>query len=109
MVTSLVERSRGEVWWFEPPDTPRRPFIILTRTAAIPYLNRLVAAPLSRTIRGIPTEVALDPADGVPAECAVQLDNLTRLPPTYLSERITKLSPTRMLQICRAARIAIDC
>lgn len=108
-MTSTVERARGEVWWFEPPDLSRRPFVILTRTAAIPYLNRLLAAPLTRTIRGIPTEVALDPSDGVPVDCVVQLDNLTRLPPTYLSDRLTTLSPTRMLQICRAARIAIDC
>lgn len=109
MVTATLERMRGEVWWFEPPDTPRRPFLILTRTAVIPFLNHLLAAPLTRTRRDIPTEVSLDASDGVPVECVVQLDNLTRLPPAYLTERLTTLSATRMLQICRAARIAIDC
>lgn len=108
-MTGSAEHARGEVWWFEPPDEPRRPFVILTRTTVLPYLSHVVAAPLTRTERDIPTEVALHPDDGVPVECVVQLDNLTRLSPAFLSERLTTLSPTRMLQICRAARIAIDC
>ena len=109
MVTSATERALGDVWWFEPPNSTRRPYVILTRTAAIPYLNRLTAAPLTRTIRDIPTEVPLEASDGVPVECVIQLDNITRLPSAYLTEHITKLGTDRMAQVCRAARIAIDC
>lgn len=50
---------RGEIWWAEVPDTGRRPFLVLTREAAIPVLHSVVAAPVTRAIRGIPTELAL--------------------------------------------------
>ena len=50
--------NRGEVWWAEHPDAGRRPYLVLTRQAAIPVLNRVLAVPATRTVRGIPTEVA---------------------------------------------------
>jgi mRNA interferase MazF len=53
--------KRGEVWWYEDPRARRRPFLILTREAAIPVLNQVLAVPATRTIRAIPTEVPLGP------------------------------------------------
>ena len=71
---------RGEVWWGEIEDLGRRPFLIMTRPSAIPVLNHLVAAPVTRTIRGIPTELRLGPDDGMPAECAASFDNIRVVP-----------------------------
>src|SRR4051812_117401 len=68
--------ARGEIWWHEAPDESRRPYLVLTRDAGIPVLNQLLAVPVTRTIRGIPTEVRLDEVDGLPAECVLTLDNL---------------------------------
>ena len=60
--------NRGEVWWVEHPDVGRRPACVLTRDAAIPVLRAVLVAPATRTVRGIPTEVALGPDDGMPEE-----------------------------------------
>jgi mRNA interferase MazF len=69
----------------------------------------VVVALVTRTIRGIDTEVQLGPADGMPVECAVSLDNLRTLPKALLTEPITKLDPERMNAICRALARATGC
>ncbi len=101
--------KRGEVWWGELPDVGRRPFLVMTRDAAIPVLTTLLAAPITRTIRGIPTEVRLAEEDGMPAECAVSLDNLRVVPKSHLVKRQCALSPERRLEACGALRTAVDC
>ena len=101
--------ARGEVWWYEHPEEGRRPFLILTRDEAIPYLNQVLGAPVTRTIRGIPTEVALDRADGMPAECALTLDNVGPIRPSLCTERITTLSDERMDEACKALGRATSC
>ncbi len=101
--------KRGDVWWFEPPNLKPRPIVLLTRDEVIPHLNQLIAAPITRVIRSIPTEVDLDRDDGMPTECVVSLDNLISVRPAFLTDRITALSPTRMAQICRALRHAVAC
>src|SRR5207244_9245567 len=60
--------NRGEVWWGEIRDVGRRPFLVMTRNAAIPVLNSVLAAPVTRTVRGLPTELVLGPEDGMPVE-----------------------------------------
>ena len=101
--------SRGDVAWFEPPELSRRPVLVLTRDAVTPYLSQLVAAPLTRTIRDIPTEVHLDEADGVPVECVVSLDNMFSVRPAFLTEHVTSLGPARMAEVCAALRRAVGC
>ena len=101
--------NRGDIAWFEPPELSRRPVLVLTRDPVIPYLNHLVAAPLTRIIRDIPTEVHLDVADGVPVECVVSLDNVFSVRPAFLSEHITSLGPARMAEVCVALRRAVGC
>lgn len=100
---------RGEVWWGELPDVGRRPFLVMTRDAAIPVLKTVIAAPITRTIRGIPTELRLGPEDGMPTECAASLDNLRVISKSHLVGRECILSPARMLEACGALRIAVDC
>ncbi len=101
--------GRGEVWWGEIEDIGRRPFLILTRPSAIPVLNHLVTAPISRTIRNIPSELTLGPDDGMPTECAASFDNLRLVPKALLVERICTLGPDRLAQACAALRTALAC
>jgi mRNA interferase MazF len=101
--------TRGEVWWAEHPEAGRRPFLVLTREAAIPALQRIVAVPATRTIRGIPTEVVLDVDDGMPQRCALSFDNVTTVPKSLLTERICRLGIDRLTEACRALRIATGC
>lgn len=100
--------NRGEIWWAEVPNLKRRPFLILTRDAAISVVNRVLVAPLTTTIRRIPTEVELGPADGVQA-CVVSLDNIECLPKWALVKHLTTLNDHRLRQVCEAFSLAVDC
>jgi mRNA interferase MazF len=100
---------RGEVWWGSYTDAGRRPFLVLTRNAAIPVLNAIVVAQLTSTIRGIPTEVLLEPSDGVPRRCVVNLDSVRRVPKDGLTERICTLSNQHMAHVCTALNLALGC
>ena len=101
--------ARGEIWWYEAPDAGRRPYLILTRQAAIEVLTQVLAVPATTVIRNIPTEVLLDEDDGVPRACALSFDNVTLIRPSLCTERITTLGAERMAQACVALRIAVDC
>jgi mRNA interferase MazF len=101
--------ARGEVWWHESPDEQRRPYLVLTRDEGIPLLNQLLAVPATRTIRGIPTEVQLDVADGMPAECVLTLDNLRVVRKRMLTGYVTTLGPAKLAQVCAALAFATAC
>jgi mRNA interferase MazF len=105
----VSEPRRGEVWWGEIEDVGRRPFLVMTRSAAIPVLHNVLAVPVTRTIRGIPTEMPLSPEDGMPTDCAASFDNLRVVPKAYLVDRLTSLSSPRLAEACRALRAAVDC
>ena len=100
---------RGEIWWGEIEGYGRRPFLIVTRDAAIPVLTGLVCAPLTRRVRSIPSELPLETDDGVPEPCAASFDNLRVIPKSHLTERIAQLSPSKMYEMCRALQVAVDC
>ncbi len=101
--------NRGEVWWAESPSQKRRPYLVLSRERAIPVLSAVVGVPATRTIRGIPTEVRLDEDDGMPADCALNFDNLATIPKAWLVERICRLGPQRLHEACRALEVATGC
>lgn len=101
--------NRGEVWWLDHPQAGRRPACILTRQAAIPVLNALLVVPATRTVRGIATEVPLGPEDGMKDECVLNFDNLGVVPKALLSERITRLGPAKLTELCGALEIAAGC
>ena len=105
----VSEPRRGEVWWGEIDDVGRRPFLVMTRSATIPVLSNVLAAPLTRTVRGIPTEVRLGVEDGMPTDCAASFDNLRVVPKAYLVDRVCSLDSIRMVEACRALRAAVDC
>jgi len=101
--------TRGEVWWGEQPEAGRRPYLVLTRDAAIPVLERVVVVPATRTTRGIPTEVRLTEEDGMPAPCVVTLDDVMTISKALLTERVCLLRVDRMHEVCRALRITTGC
>lgn len=100
---------RGEIWWVELPERQRRPYLVLSRDAAIEVLTAIVAAALTTTIRDLPTELVLDVEDGVPRRSAVSFDNVETLPKWAFVERVTRLEEARALQVCTALRTALDC
>ena len=100
---------RGEVWWVDmPPPAGRRPALLLSRHAAYRVRTAITVAPITRTIRNIPVEVALDHSDGMPARCVVNLDDLTTLPKILIKQRMTALSAEKMEQVNQAIRFALD-
>jgi mRNA interferase MazF len=101
--------NRGEVWWVDDPATGRRPFLVLTRQAVIPVVNKVMGVPATRRIRGIPSEVPLSTDDGMPADCVLNFDNLTLLRKGWFVEPICQLAPVRMVQACRALAVAMGC
>jgi mRNA interferase MazF len=101
--------NRGDICWFDFPDEGRRPALVLTRSEAIPVLQRVLVAPVTRTIRGIPTELRLDQADGMPHECVVSFDNVRQVSRLLLSDPITSLAGKRMDEVCQALAIATGC
>lgn len=102
--------ARGELWWCELADIGRRPVVVLSRDAAIPRLRRTLVGPCTTTIRGIPSEVLLEPGDDpVPLTSVVNLDSIESVSLATLVERLGRLSDERMLQICNALEIAVGC
>ncbi len=102
--------ARGELWWCELPDVGRRPVVVLSRDAAIPRLRRALIAPCTTTIRGLPSEVVLDPGDDpVPRRSGVNLDSVESVSIGALVERLGRLSDERMRQVCAALDVAVDC
>ena len=100
--------ERGEICWykFKSPDK-HRPVVILTRNSAINYLGKITIAPITSTIRSIPTEVVLDEKDGMKNICAVNLDHIQTVSKSRIGAFITKLSASRMLQINSAIAFAL--
>lgn len=107
-MTSLPRR--GEVWWSELPDIGRRPVVVLSRDAAIPRLRRALIGPCTTTIRGLQSEVVLEPGDDpIPRRSAVNLDSVESISIAVLLERLGTLSGERMRDICAALAVAVDC
>ena len=104
----MVTPRQGEIWWSDGREK-RRPVLVVTRTDVIPVLDWIVVAPLTRTIRGIATEVELDERDGLREACVASFDNLIRTPARSLTTRIADSSPARRAQICRALSALADC
>ena len=99
--------NQGDVYWhkFKEPDK-RRPVLILTRNSAISFLTALSVAPITNTIRDIPSEVVLTPAEGLLAECAANMDNIQTVPKARIQGFIAHLSPKRMRDVRRAIQFA---
>ena len=107
MVANL---SRGDVRLcrFPPPDKPR-PVLVLTRDSAIRHLATVTVAPITSTVRDVPSQVVLDIDDGMKGRCAVNLHNAVTLTQTRLGRRVGNLNALRMEEVCAALRFALGC
>lgn len=84
--------------------------VVLSREVAIPRLRRAIVGPCTTTIRGLPSEVVLDPGeDPVPRRSAVNLDSVESVSVALLVERIGRLSDERMREVCAALAVALAC
>ena len=102
--------ARGEVWWCELAGIGRRPVVVLSRDAAIPRLRRALVAPCTTTIRGLASEVVLDPGDDpIPKRSSVNLDSVESASNAVLVDRLGRLSDARMREVCAALEVAVDC
>lgn len=102
--------ARGDVRLvsFNPPDKSR-PVVVLTRDSAIRYLATVTVAPITSTIRGVPSEVVLNTEDGMKAPCAVNLHNAVTISQERLGKRVAKLSSARLDEICAALAFSLGC
>ena len=100
--------NRGDICWytFKTPDK-KRPVLIMTRESVIPVLNSVTIAPITSTIRSIPTELVLTEEDGLPATCAANFDNLQTVPKGNIGDCITRLTAKRMKEAAAAASFAL--
>jgi mRNA interferase MazF len=102
--------ARGEVWWCEMAEIGRRPVVVLSRDAVIPRHRRVLVAPCTTTIRGLASEVVLEPGDDpVPLRSAVNLDSIESVSVDILAERLGRLADSRVREICAALAVAVDC
>ena len=101
--------KRGEVRWykFQPPDK-KRPVLILTRDSVLGYLGEVTIAPLTSTIRDIPSEVLLTRHDGVRKDCAVNCDHIQTVSKGKVGALVTTLAPEKLVQVRDAIRFALD-
>ena len=102
--------ARGDVrlYSFASPDK-RRPVLVLTRDSAIAYLSTVTVAPISSSIRGVPSEAPLEVEDGMKAPCVVNLHNAVTVSQDRLGKRIAHLNSHRMSQVCAALRFSLGC
>ena len=102
--------ARGDIrlYRFPPPDKSR-PVLVLTRGSAIGYLSRITIAPITSTIRGVPSEVVVGPDDGVKQPCAINLHNLITVSKAGVGRRVAQLGDERMRDVCRALAFALEC
>ena len=100
--------KRGEVRWYKcaRPDK-NRPVVILTRDSALDFLGEVTIAPITSTIRDIPTEVLLTKEDGMPRDCAVNLDHIQTVSKGKIGSLITTLSSTKMSELRSALLFAL--
>ena len=100
--------KRGEVRWykFSKPDK-RRPVVILTRDSALEFLGEVTVAPVTSTIRDIPSEVLLTEADGMPKSCAVNLDHIQTVAKAKIGPLITSVNARKMSELRAACLFAL--
>ena len=100
--------KRGEIRWYKfPKPDKKRPVLILTRDSALEFLGEVTVAPLTSTVRSIPSEVFLSKSDGMQKDCAVNLDHIQTVSKGRIGSLITVLSPKKMIELCSALFFAL--
>ena len=101
--------NRGEIRWykFKPPDK-KRPVLILTRNSVIPYLAEVSIAPITTTVRNIPSEVQLSVLDGMPLDCVINFDHIQTVAKGKIGSKITFLPQEKLKQVGKAISFALE-
>jgi len=102
--------ARGEVRLYKfPRPHKQRPVVVLTRESAIAYLSSVTVAPVTSTVRGVPSEVLLSESDGMKDVCVVNLHDIVTVSKAHLGRRVGLLSADRLQEICGAIGFALGC
>ncbi len=101
--------ARGDVWWGEAPDQKGRPYLVVSRDVANRVMQRVLVAPVTTRVRGVPSELDLGAGEGLPHPSVASFDNLRPFPKAMLVRRLGGLAPSRGADICAAARATLDC
>ena len=106
----MVKPRRGEIWQyrFAAPDK-RRPVVILTRREVLPLLRTAIVAPITSTIRGLPSEVIVGIEEGLKHDSAINLDHVQTVEQRSLHSFVGTLSEAQMRRVCRALALATGC
>jgi mRNA interferase MazF len=96
------------VWWGQSPDEKGRPYLVVSRNAANNVMQRVLVAPVTLRIRGLPSELALGVDEGLPVESVASFDNLQPFSKALLVRRLGALGP-RLHEICSVAGATLDC
>ena len=101
--------KRGEIWWVRfPAPIGRRPAVLVARNQAYRVRAAVTVVPLTHTVRGIPVEVPLGPADGMRRSSVANADDITTVPKTRIDQYMTVLSPEKSEALAAAIRFALD-
>lgn len=101
--------AQAELWLMETPNQKRRPVLVVSRDDVIPVLNNVIVAPVTSTIREIPTCVPVGPEEGIDHESVATFDSLTAVPKSVLTRRLGALGAGGRRQICQALDAVADC
>lgn len=107
-MAGTIERGEIRLYRFPRPDK-QRPVVVLTRNSAIGYLSAVTVAPITSTVRGVPSEVQLTEKDGMKDTCAINLHNVVTVSKDHLGRRVSMLSSERLGEICAALGFALGC
>ena len=107
-MASGIARGDVRLYHFAPPDK-KRPVVVLTRDSVVGYLSTVTVAPITSTVRGVPSEVVLSEEDGMKTTCAVNLHHAVTVSQERLGKRVARLSVRRMNEICAALRFSLGC
>jgi mRNA interferase MazF len=101
--------AQAELWLMETPNQKRRPVLIVSRDEVIPFLNNIVVAPITSTIRTIPTCIPVGPDEGIDHDSVATFDNLATVPKSVLTTRLGNLGADGRRQICEALDSVANC
>jgi mRNA interferase MazF len=99
---------QGELWWLETPDEKGRPVLVISRDEANAVMQRVMIAPVTRTLRAVPSQLRLGRDEGLPVESAANFDDLASVPKALLVRRLGELGP-RHHELCERLRAMADC
>ena len=101
--------AQAQIWLMETPNKKRRPVLVISRDEVIPVLNNVVVAPVTSTLRDIPTCIRVGPDEGLDHESVVTFDNLAAVPKSVLTAQLGDLGPGGRQQICDALAALANC